>query len=289
MKDAKDLFFEFLSSFRDTKKATSLFADDGVVELPYLASLGIEPRYEGHVAIQGFFEVVLGLFPDFEFPRSNIRMLIETPTQAFAEYEIDVTAAATGRPMHQHFFGRLVAENGKIKLLREALNILATAQAALPGGAAELAIPGTVEPLQPGKQWLDIVQKASFPQEFAKSFADDVVLDTSIAHHPMRGVDEVTSFFIATRAMYETFGVTDEGWSANKMWLEWEGTAFGGQAVGGTTIVTRNNAGLIDTIRLLHRPLSMVQLFSKELDENLEGKVRPEVFQDDTPYRRPGV
>jgi len=280
MKDAKDLLLEFLGSFRDTQKATSLFADDGVVELPYLASLGIEPRYEGHVAIRGFFELVLSLFPDFEFPRSNIRMLIETPTQAFAEYEIDVTAAATGRPMHQHFFGRLVAENGKIKLLREALNILATAQAALPGGAAELPIPGTVQPLQPGKQWLDIVGTAGSPEEFAKAFADDVVLDTSVADGPMRGVEELRSFFIATRAIYETIGFTDEGWSANKMWLEWEGSAFGGQSVGGTTIVTRNKDGLIDKVRLLHRPFKMVQLFSDELKKRLEGQVRPDVFQD---------
>jgi hypothetical protein len=38
--------------------------------------------------------------------------------------------------------GRIVVENGKIKLLREALNTVATAQRLLPGGAADLPAPG---------------------------------------------------------------------------------------------------------------------------------------------------
>ena len=38
--------------------------------------------------------------------------------------------------------GRIVADNGKIKLLREALNTVAAAQALLPGGAGDLPAPG---------------------------------------------------------------------------------------------------------------------------------------------------
>jgi len=37
--------------------------------------------------------------------------------------------------------GRLVAENGEIKLLREALNTVAAAQALLPGGLGEIPMP----------------------------------------------------------------------------------------------------------------------------------------------------
>jgi len=47
-------------------------------------------------------------------------VLIDTPEQAFGEYEFSAVSSKTGRSVHQLFFGRLVAENGKIKLLREA-------------------------------------------------------------------------------------------------------------------------------------------------------------------------
>jgi hypothetical protein len=38
--------------------------------------------------------------------------------------------------------GLIEAENGQITLLREALNTLASAQALLPGGAADVPAPG---------------------------------------------------------------------------------------------------------------------------------------------------
>jgi len=43
--------------------------------------------------------------------------MIETPEQAFAEYEFTAQSSKTGRTIHELFVGRLVAENGKIKLL----------------------------------------------------------------------------------------------------------------------------------------------------------------------------
>jgi hypothetical protein len=44
MKDSKALLLEYLASIRDPERAASLFADDGVFELPFLRSLGVEPR-----------------------------------------------------------------------------------------------------------------------------------------------------------------------------------------------------------------------------------------------------
>ncbi len=43
----------------------------------------------------------------------------------FAEYMAHPTARATGRTVHHLFTGRLVAENGQIKLLRAKLRIAA--------------------------------------------------------------------------------------------------------------------------------------------------------------------
>ena len=141
MKNAKSLLLEVLAAIPDGKKVASLFAEDGAVELPFLYSVGIEPRYEGHAAIEGFYGLVKQLYPDFAFKSEDTHILIETPDQIFAEYTAHTTAAATGRHIHHMFAARLVAENGKIKLLRESLNVVAAAQALLPGGTADLPAP----------------------------------------------------------------------------------------------------------------------------------------------------
>jgi len=69
----------------------------------------------------------------------NLKILIDTPDQVFAEYEFTAVSTITGRKVHQLFFGRLVAENGKIKLVREAMNSAETARALLKQGIPELA------------------------------------------------------------------------------------------------------------------------------------------------------
>jgi len=79
------------------------------------------------------FKFVRDLYPGFEF--ENIKVLIDTPEQALGEYEFTAVSSKTGRSVHQLFFGRLVAENGKIKLLREALNSFEVARATVPDSA----------------------------------------------------------------------------------------------------------------------------------------------------------
>ena len=82
------------------------------------------------------------LYSDFGFKPQDIKVLIETPDQIFAEYMTHTKAAGTGRLIHHLFAGRLVAEQGEIKLLRESLNTLAAAQALNPHGAADVPPPG---------------------------------------------------------------------------------------------------------------------------------------------------
>ena len=62
-----------------------------------------------------------------------------------------------------------------------------------------------------------------------------------------------------------------------KTYLEWEGKAFG-KPVGGSTILTRNAAGLIESIQIYHRPFPMVLQFSAELENRLKGKLSPSLF-----------
>ena len=142
MKDSKALLLDYLASVRDPERAASLFADDGVFELPFLRSLGVEPRYKGRREITELVHKLLDIYPNFSFAPDDIRILIETPEKTFAEYEAHARAAATGRTAHHLFTGYLVAEAGQIKLLRETFNPLTMAQAQLPNGVADIGPPG---------------------------------------------------------------------------------------------------------------------------------------------------
>ena len=133
MSDATTLLKE-LGNIRDPEKASALFAEDGAFEMPFFVSLGLPDRFEGPEGVKGLITTVLEYYPDFEFKDEDITVLIETPDEVFAEYVVHATAAATGRLAHHLFMGRLVAENGQIKLIREALNTVAAASALLAGG-----------------------------------------------------------------------------------------------------------------------------------------------------------
>ena len=142
MKDSKALLLEYLASIRDPERAASLFAQDAAFELPFLRSLGVAPRYTGRREITALLHQLLTLYPNFALAPDDIHILIETPKKTFAEYVAHARAAATGRTVHHLFTGYLVAEAGKIKLLRESFNPLTMAQAQLPNGVADIGPPG---------------------------------------------------------------------------------------------------------------------------------------------------
>jgi hypothetical protein len=141
MTDAKTLLLEFLAAVTHGQDAAALFADDGALELPFLYSVGIPWRHQGRQAIRELQASLAELYLGFGFPPEETYVLIDTPEQVFAEYTAHPTVAATGRTLHHLFAGRLVAENGLIKLLRESLNPFTAAQAILPGGVKDLADP----------------------------------------------------------------------------------------------------------------------------------------------------
>ena len=94
---------------------------------PIWPGSGFPSQNRGRDSIEGFFQFVRDLYPGFQF--DNIKALIDTPEQAFGEYEFTAVSSKTGRSVPQLFFGRLIAENGRIKLLREALNSFEGARA----------------------------------------------------------------------------------------------------------------------------------------------------------------
>jgi hypothetical protein len=130
---------------------------------------------------------------------------------------------------------------------------------------------------KPGDKWRAIVRKNG-SKEFGAAFVAEPVLYASVLNGPCVWLDAIAAFFAATTAgMYESLAFTNETVDGLKTYLEWEGKAFG-KDVGGSTVLTRNEADLIQSVRLYHRPLQVVVLFSAELAKRLQGKVDPSLL-----------
>ena len=134
MKTAKELLQAYIDG--SARESAALFAEKGALELPYLADLGVEPRYEGPENIGAFLTFLHEkMYPGFKF--IDIKIYIDTPDQAFGEYTIHQKSGISGKEIHQRFFGHCTVADGKIVLLREALNVIAAADAMFPGGIAD--------------------------------------------------------------------------------------------------------------------------------------------------------
>lgn len=116
------LLQSYLDNIRDPAAAAALFADDGVLELPT-----VQAHARGPAAIEALIRGLLAKVPDFRF--KDVQIFIDTPDQAFGEYSVEALVADTGKVYQQTYAGRLVAEAGKIRLLREALDTAAAARA----------------------------------------------------------------------------------------------------------------------------------------------------------------
>lgn len=135
MKTAKELLLSYING--SAEESAALFARNGALELPYLADLGVEARYEGPKSIGAFLSFLHEkMYPNFKFV--DVKIYIDTPDQVFGEYTIHQKSGISGKDVHQRFFGHLVAADGKIVLLREALNLLAAADGMFPNGIVDV-------------------------------------------------------------------------------------------------------------------------------------------------------
>jgi hypothetical protein len=128
----------------------------------------------------------------------------------------------------------------------------------------------------PGEDWIGIVRKNGSP-EFAAAFVERPILKASVLLAPCIGVESIAAFFGESSGMYDTIVFTNETVDDDKTFLEWEGKVFGID-VCGATILTRDDAGLIQSIRLYHSPLHVIVGFSAELGKRLSGKVDSSLF-----------
>jgi hypothetical protein len=129
-----------------------------------------------------------------------------------------------------------------------------------------------------GQTWLEIIKRPT-QEAFASAFTNNVVLDTSVASSSIVGPVAVRAFFDATRAMYSEICFVHETHSGARTHLEWEGR-FAGEEIAGATILSYNTDGVIESIRLYHRPYEQVISFSAELARRLAGAVDPAAFPE---------
>ena len=130
--------------------------------------------------------------------------------------------------------------------------------------------------LAPGHLWSGIIRRPTL-ETFASAFTTDVILDASVLPRSIRGAPDVRAFFDATRGMYDTVAFSREENIASRTYLEWAGV-FGGRVVAGATILAKDANGLIESIRLYHSPLYLVNEFSAELLRRLAGKMTADIL-----------
>ncbi len=128
MKTAKQLLETYLAAISagEMERAIALFADDGGIEFPYFGSVNLPIRYQGPEALRRFFAPVMDGAES------------EDENHVSGEYEVDAVIKNTGRRYRQLYGGRLIAENGKIKLLREFCDTVEVARAMFPNGVKDL-------------------------------------------------------------------------------------------------------------------------------------------------------
>jgi uncharacterized protein len=135
MKTANDLMLAYLAG--TAEQTGALFAEGGTLELPYLASIGVPPVTTGPAEITKFLGFLHGtLYPGFVF--EDVKIHLQAPDQVFAEYHINHKSGISGKDVRQQFFGHLEAKDGKIKRLREAIDVVVAAEAMYPNGLADV-------------------------------------------------------------------------------------------------------------------------------------------------------
>lgn len=122
MKTALQLLQAYLDNVRTPAVSAAQFSENGVLELPT-----VKAHAEGPAAVEKLLTGLLAKVPDFRF--KDLKVWIDTPERVFAEYSVEALVIDTGKVYQQTYAGVLIAENGKIKLLREALDTAAAARA----------------------------------------------------------------------------------------------------------------------------------------------------------------
>lgn len=137
IKSASDLLKGYLESvgLGNPKATASFFAENGYIDAPYVTSLGMPSKIMGTAAIEATMQGLLQNAPNFHF--TSIKIILETPTEAIAEYESEAVLA-NGRSYKQLYMGHITSKNGKIICHKEFLNTISFVEAFFPNGLKDL-------------------------------------------------------------------------------------------------------------------------------------------------------
>jgi len=144
MSSPKELLSEFFDCLRNLStsvdRCVDLFADDGVFEFPYFATIGMPTRFEGKEAVRQVVNQIRSHFSSFTLSNISVHEF-KDGRGLVTEYHSDGFIGNTDRIYAQDYVSLLHEEGGKIKLLREYLNIISTARTLLPNGLADVPAP----------------------------------------------------------------------------------------------------------------------------------------------------
>jgi ketosteroid isomerase-like protein len=133
-------FFECLADLdHSIDRCVDLFAEDGVFEFPYLPAIGLPGKFEGKDAIRTVLKLVQSQVSSFSVSHIVIHDL-KDPSALFVEYHTEGQTKGTGRLYAQDYVSHLVVSDGKIRLMREYLNVIASARAMLPNGLVDVPV-----------------------------------------------------------------------------------------------------------------------------------------------------
>ena len=123
---------------------------------------------------------------------------------------------------------------------------------------------------EPGQAWMSIISRPS-DEDFANAFTAQATMEASVLAEPLTGPSAIRRFFATTRGMYDQIAFIGETKTNRATYLEWAGQ-FHGKSVAGMTVLTHNERGLIEAVRLYHRPYHQVVAFAGELTSRLSGR-----------------
>ena len=135
MNTAKELMLGYING--TAEQSGALFADDGTLELPYLASIGVPPVMTGPRAITDFLGFLHGaLYPGFRF--EDVSIHIELRTRFLLNITSTISRVFRGKTSNSSSSVTWVSADGKIKRLREAIDVVVVAEAIYPNGLADV-------------------------------------------------------------------------------------------------------------------------------------------------------
>jgi hypothetical protein len=133
---------------------------------------------------------------------------------------------------------------------------------------------GVVQPFNP-------IWTGALTDQSGTTFRDvatpHVKLEGSIFAAPIEGRENVWTTFRTAAGISESLTFIHESTSSDRSYLEWEQEALA-QRVEGVTVLSFDDAGLIENVAIHHRPLGAVLAFSAEMGRRLGDSVGAGVF-----------